>query len=252
MQEIKAMEIKGNFSRNVLVGAGTGLLALAVLFLVVIIRDDFIRKDYSGLRNQLAKHFLFKDLMAERDVIKVRARAMQLNFYLPDFTILKKIVKDPANINASQLEAYKTYYEKAADFFPEIAEIQGMLGFIYFHLGDETKAKMSYRRAIELNPGFFWFHYNFGVVFFKNGEFDKAAVLFKQALNTNFKFNLEVLTSSGVYQQIFWPDQTWQGFSAEQSLKKAYRECERLLKVSETSLKSSSPSKTSEALLYLF
>jgi len=74
----------------------------------------------------------------------------------------------------------------------------GMLGFCYYHLGKHKEAVSFYRKALEINPYFFWFHYNLGVVYFKKGQYEQAAVSFKKAQDTVPKHNLKFIRASKV------------------------------------------------------
>ena len=228
------MSILGKFFKNFVVVSVIVFLFAGLLWIIVLIRGDFTTADYSGRRKQLANHFCFKKIIAEREKTKRQAKAMHLSFYEPaSFSDLAQYVRNPGLADRGNLEVYKIYYEKAAEFFPQMAEVHGMLGFIYYHLGDSDKALNSYRNALRLNPYFFWFHYNLGLLYFQNGQYDKAAILFAQALKTNQGLNLKIIYNSSVYRPIFASAQNWGDYPVEENIKQGYKDCHLLLNLSQ-------------------
>jgi superkiller protein 3 len=65
---------------------------------------------------------------------------------------------------------------------PERADAYGLMGFCLFHLGEQDRAVDAYKKSIEINPDFFWFHYNLGVLYFKKGQYDEARESLNRAL----------------------------------------------------------------------
>ena len=210
------------------------VLIAAILWIVVIIRDDFVGVDYSGLRKQLAKNFFFNKLILERQRTKTKALAMQLTFYEPSFEDLKKIITTGVWPDGTNLVKYRDYYQKAVSWFPQISELWEVLGVLYYHMGQAQKSADCLQRAIQMQPQFFWSHYNLGVILYADKQYSLAKDEFRKALACPFDLNLRFIVNSSSYLQIFWPQQNWGGFSVKESLENGYRNAQMLLKTTST------------------
>ena len=212
----------------------TIVLIAAVFWIVVIIRDDFIGVDYSGLRKQLAKNFFLKKLILERQRTKTKALAMQLTFYEPSFADLKSIITTGVWPKADNLVKYRDYYQKAVLWFPQISELWEILGVLYYQMGDKQKSADCFVLAIQKQPQFFWDYYNLGVILYADKQYSLATDEFRKALACPFDLNLKFIANSSIYLQIFWPQQNWGGFSIKDSLEKGYHNAQKFLKTTST------------------
>ena len=185
-------------------------------FFVLVIRDDF-----GHLRPALKRWPIFSFLVKERIHAQMMGKAWTLSFDEPSFEYLRKFIQGEAQELAG-LEKYKNYYEKADKIFPDVADIQGTLGFCYYQLNQKEKALTAYKKATQLNPNSFWYQYNLGVIYFKNGLYDKTIELFQKALAANLRENIQMIFASNVNQQIFWPDPHFYHYPVELNLKEGY------------------------------
>ena len=168
----------------------------------------------------------------ERQTTKIKATAMQLTFYEPNFDALKRAIKTGEQLTPDSLAKYRDYYEKALQWFPQIPELQGVLGFIYYHLGEKQKSVDFYQRAIRQDPNFFWNHYNLGIILYSEKQYPLAINEFQKALACPFDLNLRFIADSRIFFQIFWPAPNWEGFSVRKSLEGGYHTAQIFLGLS--------------------
>ena len=62
------------------------------------------------------------------------------------------------------------------------SEVHGHFGLWYWHKGFQDKAELSYRKAIELDPGHVSAHTNLGVVLGRSGQSEEAEQCFRKAI----------------------------------------------------------------------
>jgi len=149
------------------------------------------------------KNSIIPHIKEEREKVKIKAKAIHLNHYLPSFGDLVKFVADTKRGQAGNLSAYKKYYGKVVEAFPQISEAHGILGFCDFYLGNELSARNSLQKSIITNPNNFWSHYNLGVIQFKNSEYGPALKSFTSAAKINPQITMNLLSNSKVYTQVF-------------------------------------------------
>ncbi len=149
----------------------------------------------------LKRHMIF-----ERDKAIVKAKSITLNQTLPSFQDLVKFIKRDQGSFLD--ERYIQYYEKVTNFFPQIAEAEGLLGFCYYHNGNLDQAILHFQKAIDLNPRFFWHYYNLGVIYSQSGRYQLANELLKRAVALRPEETIKALYRSKIYQQIL---SEWQG-----------------------------------------
>jgi len=101
------------------------------------------------------------------------------NNYLIDFS------KAEVELDKKKLKKYEHYYQKVSDYIDGRADALGLLGYCQFHLGKPEEAIKLYKKAIEINPHFFWFYYNLGVIYYKQGSFKEASAMFDRAIETD-------------------------------------------------------------------
>ena len=223
------MRIYSNLRKLVLSG-----VVVSLLFLIVLLRGDFIDKHGDRLRRSLARVPGFSAVIEERERAKIRARAMELSLEAPSFDYLAECIKNPpAKPDESQLRLFQEYYLKAVRKIPQLTEAHGLLGFLHQLLNEPEQAKTFYRNALELNPNYFWVHFNLGVLHWDQGNFNNAAVSFQNALNTPIEANVKFIYSSRVYQQIFWPLRELGGAAVGKNLEEGYKVCARMVSLNQ-------------------
>lgn len=96
--------------------------------------------------------------------------------YLAYYDSGKKLVKQRKFTEA--IKAYK----KAIELNPNYFWSYYNLGFAQYAVGNFTEAIQAYERAVELKPDYIWSYNNLGDVFSKQGKFDRAIDCYRRAL----------------------------------------------------------------------
>lgn len=86
-------------------------------------------------------------------------------------------------------EAFR-FFVRAKDVMRQDADAWGIYGYFSYLKGNRKEAIRAYETALELNPTFYWFHYNLAVLHYQAGEYEKAAsyILETRKLNLFFTF----------------------------------------------------------------
>jgi len=93
-----------------------------------------------------------------------------------------KFSKNPQKTNDENFEKFRFYYENVYALMPDRADALGVLGYCSYYLNREEAAIKAYRKAVEMNPHFFWFYYNLGVIHFRKESHQEAIELLSKAL----------------------------------------------------------------------
>lgn len=221
--------------------AKAGLTAGLFIFL-----SSVIMRDYKKVRAVLPKQISLSDFRVDPDEVQSRARTKTLNQLMPSFDYLAEFEKGRRGLNEKRLHQYARYYKKVVEYLPGRAGAYSMLGFCYYHLGENEKAILSYKKAIALNPHFFWSQYNLAVIFFKSGRYEKSLKAVQEAVAIRPGPTLLFIRSSKIYQDIFRES----GYSTEllqEKLKAGYRDGRLLLGLSRYYL--GNPAKISSGIL---
>ena len=126
------------------------------------------------------------------------ARGATLSRLMPSFEYLKQLAAGSAKIDRKELKEYAYYYEIVNEYMPR-PDALGVLGYIYFHLGQDKKAVTCFLKAAAADPQSFSFHYNLGVIYFNRGFYAEAVESLKKALDTSVDVNMSYITSSKIY-----------------------------------------------------
>jgi len=147
--------------------------------------------------------FLLSRLMIDDNKVKEGVMVRTLNRLMPSYAYLVDIEENREKPDRAKLKKYLDYYEEIVEYYPNMADAHGLLGFCYYHSGEHQKAISSYEKAIEINSRFFWFHYNLGVIHFKNSRYAMAAEALENAAATNLEHALVFIRMSEmIYQPI--------------------------------------------------
>lgn len=109
-------------------------------------------------------------------------KALQLQASFPE-------VQNNMGVLLNRLERYKEavpYFEKAlqAENYSTPENALTNLGYAYFKLGNNSKAKIYHQKALDITPQFCLANKNMGDVYAREKSFDKAADFFKKAATT--------------------------------------------------------------------
>jgi tetratricopeptide (TPR) repeat protein len=98
-----------------------------------------------------------------------------------DYLILFSDNKVP--FNEHLFRKHLVYYEQLDSFIPENAEIEGLLAFCCYYLGDVHRSIEYFQKALAKKPYHFWFLYNLGMIYYQTGDFHKSLEFFEKALD---------------------------------------------------------------------
>lgn len=129
-------------------------------------------------------------------------QARVLNMVRPSFTPLYDFLENKNSADNKILMQYAKYYTKVAEFIPQNAETQGMLGLSFYYMKGYNQAYKAFEKASVLNRNLFWSRYNSGVILFKSKKYQEAFKKFEEALATSAGYNLKLMEESKIYLQL--------------------------------------------------
>lgn len=157
-----------------------------------------------------------------------RVKGSALSRLMPYHLYLVKYLSGEIPYQQERFVEYVHYYRQVIDYMPYTADAFGMLGLCYYHMQEKGKAIAAFKRAIELNPHFFWFYYNLGAFYYKDGRYEEAVELFKQAMTTESDAALSFIYISKIYLPIRDITQDYQN-TINLRLEAAYRHCYQMV-----------------------
>ncbi len=138
--------------------------------------------------------FLLLVTVVDQDKMKTRV----LNFLTQPIDYLIYYSEGQEPFNRQAFDEYIHYYQTFAEYLPDTAAAYGMLGFCSYQIGKEEEAVNYYKRAVELQPDFFWFNFDLGLIYLNQNKFREAAESFQKALAANPKKDLLVMRTSRI------------------------------------------------------
>ena len=134
---------------------------------------------------------------------KLPLQALNANLAYMDFEGMFALEQgERTACSQGNLNKWRRYFEQVTRLMPGMADAWGMLGFCYFHLGQQDKAVETIKKAIAINPNFWGFYYNLGVIYLQQNNFEQAAENFQKALSTAPQLNALFIKSSKIYSDI--------------------------------------------------
>ena len=174
-------------------------VVVILLIILLLIVSNNARIKSVILNNPVAKH-----IIAERDNAIYRKEGITLSFAAPDsFEHLSRVVEDRIHPDKAAIGGFKAYYEKAAEFYPNIAEVNAMLGFCNYYQGNKKEALDLYLKAVKLQPKYFWNNYNLAVLYLQNKDRDNAIKYLTNAIASDIDYSMQVTLTSSVYRSIW-------------------------------------------------
>ena len=193
------------------------LIIFWAIFIIVLVLS--IRERKGVIFHQLTSMSIFKNIIRQSEESVVLAKGAALSFDQPSFVYLANVIQKKEKVDPAALEVYEIYFEKARKFYPDVAEIEGVLGALYYYRGDWNKAIWYFENASRLRRNSFWFSYNLGLIYYQAKDFQKAAGYFSLALQSDTGQDLQSIYRSQVYNFIFFPQKQFDGYDVQQNLK---------------------------------
>jgi len=138
--------------------------------------------------------------------IAYKSGLLVLNRVRPaSFAVLWNIMEGLEQADEEKLGEQMFYFRKVVELVPadedlsySKADALGLLAFCHYHLGDKKKAIKYYKKAIQLSPDFFWYHYNLGLIYFQKEKYDLAINSMKESFEKEPKDILNYIYVSKV------------------------------------------------------
>lgn len=161
-----------------------------------------------------------------------QAKLKTLNRLMPPLEELVRSGVQGQALTPSDLDAYRFYYGKVSEYMPANANAHYVRAYCLILEGRTELAVEAFGHSIELNPHFFWSHYNLGLIHLKNEQPDLAAESFRKALEAKPDVSLKIMLSSKVFQQLLLqlPNS---GEVLTKNIKRGYADTQKLLALSE-------------------
>ena len=170
--------------------------------------------------------FYFSIRWASPD-IELKHKLMMLNVRLTtqDFHNLIETSLSAALFNEKKFRTYVSFFELFLNFFPNSAEINGLMGFCQYHLGNKNAAIQFYKKAVGLAPDHFWFSYNLALILFQLNDINQSQKYFLLATQSSLPKTLNLIReTSKVYPVFLYYDAPEFKNGAEARLNAAYSE----------------------------
>jgi len=103
-----------------------------------------------------------------------------------------------APVDKNLIRYYADYYENLLQVFPQSADAHGVLGFCYHYLGDDQKAKESFKKAIQGDPDYFWYYYDLAILNINDHDYHASLELLLNAIQLKPQTNIQVLAASSI------------------------------------------------------
>ncbi len=207
--------------------AMTLILKIMVSLALAFVMQKLIVNDFIKLKKSIADNSFASLFTVDEEKVAMKARINTLNRQRPDFTYLIQVVEDPDSFDPDRFQKYVQYYERITEYFPGLPEAWGMLGFCYhFYPDKKSLALKAYERAIQLNPHFFWFHYNKAALHYQQAQYDQAIEAAQAALTRDLKISARfILSSRYIYRQVLPAYYEKSGVTMEKQFAKGYAQC---------------------------
>lgn len=175
-------------------------------------------------------------LNVDYDDLASKGRGAALSRLMPNHVWVTLHLEHHGRAPDMYLQEFVHYYEQLLEYMPYVGDAHGMLGFVHYQMGNKDKALKAYQRALEINPLYFWFYYNKGLIHFENGEYHEALEMFRGGMNTSADSTMSFIYMSKIFVPVREATNDYQG-TINVRLKKAYRDCYKMVLMSQYSLK---------------
>lgn len=164
-----------------------------------------------------------------------RTKIRNLNGARPDFTMMNDFLEKKIPPQQMNWVPYQKYFELVMTYMPNDPTAAGLLGYVYYHAGQENKAIALLRMTADSGPDMFWSNYNLGVVCYKKGQFEIAINYLTRAIRSNPMVIRDYAYSSVIYRQILAGYRN--NYNFKDSLMEAYSDAYLLIEASMGHLK---------------
>lgn len=205
------------------------LLIFLYIIVVLPLWSDMLRVSPSPVFPPL----IGRMIADQRNEVHDRAQVALLNALMPpSFADLAESALSKRDTETVDWGIYRAYFQHAASVLPAPlnSDAYALTGFCVYRQGQADGALSSYRRALELNPGYATTYYNLAVLYFKAGDYANAADLISRMMAMNREASLSVIATSKFYLDIL---RDRHGMDPFLELNKTYAEAMRVLVISQ-------------------
>jgi tetratricopeptide (TPR) repeat protein len=174
----------------------------------------------SGLFFYLAIGLLLLPLFFSKEF--KTAKHKTLNRLMPSYDEL-------INLNEKNINPPEQYFRKSVHYFnavdrdfPNRPDTVGMLGYVYYHLGEYNQSISYYKKANRILNSFFWYQYNLALLLYKQEKYSQALESLHEAVNLLPESSLKFFQFSKIYTP-FWAQREEFHKYAAASLREGYR-----------------------------
>lgn len=137
------------------------------------------------------------------DIKKLKSGFAVRNYYMrANILYLIQSVEGKTDFDPEELKKITQYYETSAQYLDQEADVFGVLGVCYFYLNDRAKSIETLNKAIEINPNFFWYHYDLAAIYYNQKNYSQALISFENAVKIQPAQTLQAIGDS---KKIYWP-----------------------------------------------
>lgn len=184
---------------------------LTVLVLVITTQLAWFWAAPGNFKMIWSKNPAVAAIIKEHDFVEEKNKRVTISYYLPYFQYFSDIVAGAQPPKKEWMESYylgkpyifHTYYQKAADLYPENATVHYFLGFCEYYMENHDVARAQFERSVELDPYFFWAYYDLAVIYYQQGDFYKCVKSLTQAISLRKEIGLTIMRQDFLYQQIW-------------------------------------------------
>jgi len=129
--------------------------------------------------------------------INIGLKTRALNYMTPqsfDFLLEKKT--DENSYQRKDIIEFIRFFKLVDEYMPTRADTNHLLGYCYAYGGNTEKAIETLKKAISINPNFFWPYHTLGVLYYQRKEYKKAAAFLEQAVRIKPEETLQFIHSS--------------------------------------------------------
>lgn len=130
------------------------------------------------------------------------AKLRTLNRLMPPLNQLVAANRSHQEMDPEVLDKATFYYQYVTQYLPANPNGYFMYGYCLALGGDHKGAQAAFETAININPQYFWSHYNLGVVYLLQAKYEKAENAFADALKVPADTTVKVIFASKVFQQM--------------------------------------------------
>lgn len=152
----------------------------------------------------LAGFLVFYSMVNYQDVTD-KARVASVNRLMPSIDFLVDFIREEKSLSRSYMKEWVMYYRALREISGPRADVDGMLGFFSYYLGQKDRAIKYFEEAIIGNPLYLWFYYDMAVMYYEEGNYEKALEYVQLAVDRDEETTNSFLNVAKPYNDLLQP-----------------------------------------------